>query len=181
MSILPQDLLHCLLKDASALACRISARYQSVRVISHFRVEKPGNLRLAQSVISDGDLMPTLPTLLNDPLLIYRHSHSIMDDKQYQKSESYQKQPLPRWADERSESKQKWRKPLLALIALSALAIYTLNPTYQTSKSSLRCPYQPAPLHPKLDWTPSHAEKARSADLLAQAVVCHPLATKLIR
>jgi len=98
-----------------------------------------------------------------------------MDDKYHQKSESYQEQPLPRWADERSESKQKWRKPLLALMALSGLAIYTLNPTYQTSKSSLKCPYQPKPLHPKLDWNPSEAQLDRSADLLAQAVVCHPL------
>jgi hypothetical protein len=125
--------------------------------------------------------MPTLPNLPNDLLLLYQYSHSNMDDKNYQKSESYQKQPLPRWADERTESKQKWRKPFLALIALSALAIYTLNPTYPTSKSSLRCPHQPAPLHPKLDWTPSEAEKDKSADLLAQAVVCHSLSLELIR
>jgi hypothetical protein len=150
---------------------------------SPYRGEESEKLRLSLSVISDSDLMPTLPNLPNDPLLLFRlqHSHSNMDDKNYQELESYQKQPLPRWADERTESKQKWRRPLLALIALSALAIYTLNPTYQTSKSSLRCPYQPAPLHPKLEWTPSDAQLDRSADLLAQAVVCHSLATELTR
>jgi hypothetical protein len=98
-----------------------------------------------------------------------------MDDKNLHESESSQIDPLPRWANERTESKQKWRKPLMALLALSALAIYTLNPAYHTSKPSLRCPYQPAPLHPKLEWTPDEAGKDRSADLLSQAVVCPSL------
>jgi hypothetical protein len=87
------------------------------------------------------------------------------------KVETDSSQPLPRWAGESRKARNTWRTPILALLALSALAVYTLNPTSSHEVHNVDCPYQPEPLHPKIKWQMNEDEKSRSADLLSQAVV----------
>lgn len=105
-----------------------------------------------------------------DTLTSNYYLHTDMNEKSSHSLGSSELQPLPRWASHVNKTNETWRKGFLALAALSALAIYTLNPL-STTQSSLKCPYQPAPLHPNMVWTPTDEEKRRSADLLSQAVV----------
>ena len=103
-----------------------------------------------------------------------------MDDKDTLPNNSSEEASLPRWAAEPSKTSKKWR-PLLAMAALSALALYTLNPTPLAEPAhGIQCPYQPEPLHPKIAWEMDDKEKTRSADLLSQAVVCPPCRVRLM-
>jgi hypothetical protein len=100
--------------------------------------------------------------------------HITMDDKHNPDITSSKEVSLPQWTAEPNKTSKKWR-PLLAMAALSALALYTLNPSPLAEPArGIRCPYQPEPLHPKIAWDMTKDEKARSADIFSQAVVCHP-------
>lgn len=94
-----------------------------------------------------------------------------MNDKDTLANKSSEEAFLPQWTAEPRKSNKTWR-PLLAMAALSALALYTLNPTPLAQPAhGIQCPYQPEPLHAKIAWEMDDAEKIRSADLLSQAVV----------
>lgn len=85
---------------------------------------------------------------------------------------------LPLWASEK-RTKSSWRTPLLSALALFALLAYINKPfdvheSPTTSHSSHKCPHQPNPLFPKIQWKMSQDEKDRSIDLFAQAVVSRP-------
>lgn len=121
------------------------------------------------------------PLVYNSAIFyLYSTVHSTMDDKDTLPHSSSEEASLPRWAAERSKTSKKWR-PLLAMAALSFLALYTLNPTPLAEPAhGIQCPYQPEPLHPKIAWEMDDKEKIRSADLLSQAVVCAPCRVRLM-
>jgi hypothetical protein len=98
--------------------------------------------------------------------------YSTMNDKHNLELNSSKEVSLPRWTAEPSKSSKRWR-PFLAMAALSAVALYTLNPTSPAEPvQGIKCPYQPEPLYPKISWDMTHDEKTRSADIFSQAVVC---------